>query len=219
MTIPVYDLHPPHYAGLEGSPAETRLKPARELQDSSGFLQQESKSISLIAPLILRAAECLTAALLECTAEAGLNEARYRVLTALQSSQKGECSQSMLADLLLQSESNLSTLLDRMSADGLIVRTRSQLDRRRSEIRMTDSGHAALARATRARASTVSRLTRRFGEQDADRLTTGLQRLIVELESALPGGGRHGGAALRQQTAGPLVDRHPATAGVTATSR
>lgn len=219
MTSPVYDLHPPHFAGSEGRPAERRITPAGELPEAAGFAQPATGSTSLIAPLLLRAAECLTAALFECTAEAGLNEARYRVLTALQLSRGGECSQSMLADLLLQSESNLSTLLERMSADGLIVRARSQLDRRRCEIRMTESGYLALSRADRARASTVSRLTRRFGEPDADLLTAGLQRLIGELESTLSGGGRQGGAALRRHPTGPLVDQRPIATGAAATDR
>src|SRR5262249_31792569 len=96
-----------------------------------------------IGVLVLRGADCLTAALAECTVEAGLNESRYRVLVALERRTSGECSQSQLADLLLQSESNLSTLLERMSEHGLITRTRSKADRRRSLIRITAQGLAA----------------------------------------------------------------------------
>jgi DNA-binding MarR family transcriptional regulator len=133
--------------------------------------------------LLIRGAECLIAALLECTAEAGLNEARYRVLDALHRQTRGECSQSELALQLLQSESNLSTLLERMSGDGLITRTRSQIDRRRSLIRMTPFGLEALSQANRTRGATVVRLLRFFSPEEIEQLSEGLQRLVGDLEN------------------------------------
>jgi len=74
------------------------------------------------------------------THEAGLNEARYSVLRELRFSQSEGCSQSELARGLYLSESNLSTLLDRMVRDGLLERERSRLDRRKSIIRITPRG-------------------------------------------------------------------------------
>lgn len=74
----------------------------------------------------------------------GLNEARYAVLRELRFRQSEGCSQSELARGLYLSESNLSTLLDRMVRDGLLERERSRLDRRKSIIRITPQG-ASLA--------------------------------------------------------------------------
>jgi DNA-binding MarR family transcriptional regulator len=171
---------PPHFAitGREDFLAEA--KPP----GSSRVTQPLPGSAEDIGALLMRGAECLTAALLECTAEAGLNEARYRLLDSLHQRTRGESSQSELAIQLLQSESNLSTLLERMSGDGLITRTRSQTDRRRSLIRMTPAGLEALMQANRARAATVVRLLRFFSTREAEHLAEGLQRLVGDLENA-----------------------------------
>jgi DNA-binding MarR family transcriptional regulator len=138
----------------------------------------------------MRGADCLTAALVACTASAGLNEARYRVLSALSGIRTGESSQSELAGVLLQSESNLSTLLERMSADGLITRARSVSDRRRSLIQMTPAGREALARADDARSAAIAHLMREFPPEQAEHLALGLQRLVGELERSLESGVR-----------------------------
>lgn len=139
--------------------------------------------VSDVGALLIRGAECLVAALLDCTAEAGLNEARYRVLDSLDRRTRGECSQSELALQLLQSESNLSTLLERMSGDGLITRTRSQIDRRRSLIRMTPLGLEALSQANRTRSATIVRLLRFFSPVEIEQLSEGLRRLVGDLEN------------------------------------
>lgn len=135
-----------------------------------------------VSALLVRGAECMTASLLDCTIEAGLNEARFRVLDALQRHAGGECSQAELAGRLLQSESNLSTLLERMSGDGLITRTRSLTDRRRSLIRMTALGSEAMSRAHQARSAAVRRLLRFFSPQEVAQLAGGLRRLVEDLE-------------------------------------
>lgn len=137
-----------------------------------------------LASCLIRGADCLTAALAECTCDAGLNEPRYRVLETLHRLTGGECSQAKLARLLLQSESNLSTLLDRMGGDGLISRERSPSDRRRSLIRMTPLGAEALFRAERARAIAMTRLLTRFGREELEKLAEGMVRLVREIEGA-----------------------------------
>lgn len=137
-----------------------------------------------VAALLMRGAECLETALLECTADAGLNEARYRVLDALHRHTGGECSQAELAVKLLHSESNLSTLLDRMGGDGLITRARSQTDRRRSLIRLAPAGLEALELADQARATTTARLFRFLSSHETDQLVELLQRLVGDLENS-----------------------------------
>jgi DNA-binding MarR family transcriptional regulator len=174
MSSTEHRLDPPHFPvnSRDGASSE-----AGRAAPSDGFARD-------VGALLIRGAECLTAAFLECTADAGLNEARYRVLDALERRTGGECSQAELALQLLQSESNLSTLLERMSGDGLISRTRSQTDRRRSLIRMTPPGLEALAQANRSRAATVARLLRFLSPSEGAQLVEGLQRLVGDLESS-----------------------------------
>lgn len=176
MNSPVHPLSPPHFAAASGPGAAS----------ASGRLQPAASRLpSDIGELILRGAECLSAALVECTAASGLNEARFRVLHALRRRTAGECSQAELAELLLQSESNLSTLLERMSGDGLITRTRSRTDRRRSLIALAPAGLDALSQAERARATATTKLMRHFDPAEAMGLADGLQRLVGDLEHTL----------------------------------
>lgn len=178
MSSSEHSLGPPHFPLTNRDGGREELNPqlpsAKELP-LTGVARD-------VAALLLRGAECLAAALLECTSEAGLNEARYRVLDSLKT--RGECSQSELAVQLLQSESNLSTLLDRMGGDGLITRTRSQTDRRRSLIRMTPIGLEALSQAEQTRAATTGRLLRFFSSGETDQLAELLQRLVGDLEKS-----------------------------------
>lgn len=132
------------------------------------------------------------------------------MLIALQQEMSGECSQADLAELLLQSESNLSTLLERMSGDGLITRIRSQTDRRRSLIRMTPLGIETLSLAERTRAATVVRLLRRFGSHEGRVLSDGLRQIVGDLEAALDIAPRGAGGPKRSLSeihpTGPPVD-------------
>lgn len=113
-----------------------------------------------LADQVLHLARCLEDALTNMTNSAGLNEARYCVLDALIRSTTTGCSQTRLADELRQSESNLSTLLDRMSRDGLIERRRDPADRRKSVIVLTQTGRELLIKARAYRDSVLDEMLR-----------------------------------------------------------
>lgn len=151
--------------------------------------------------LLVRAADCLTALLRAPTATAGLNESRYNVLDALRRIPTGTSAQSELAVALLQSESNLSTLLDRMQHDGLISRVRSETDRRKSLIRLTAAGSEALLRADHERSSAAARILRTLDEESTAALCQALERLLLRFERELG-----------------VADRSPALASVKAGS-
>lgn len=137
-----------------------------------------------VGELLLRTGICVEALLAGPTADAGLNEARYQVLAAIHRQGYDGCSQTELAGHLLQSESNLSTLLERMRLDGLVVRERSATDRRRSVIRLTDAGAETLQEAARRRKAVLAK----WLPQEASFAWQGaLQRTLARMEALLSG--------------------------------
>jgi DNA-binding MarR family transcriptional regulator len=148
------------------------------------------RTASSPSALLLRTAECLRALLQGPTVQAGLNESRYNVLDSLRRKPSGTCSQSELATYLLQSESNLSTLLDRMRKDGLISRVRSESDRRVALIGLSTAGRDALARADQVRQRAAAPLLRVLNEQLEAALGEALELLRRNLERTLGVTGR-----------------------------
>jgi len=144
--------------------------------------------------LLARAANCLAALLQGPTAIAGLNESRYNVLDALRIIPGQTSTQTDLAARLLQSESNLSTLLDRMRSDGLISRARSDRDRRKSLIGLTAAGREALDRADLARSRATAAMLKALDERHAAGLREGLLLLLERCELELGISGRFGSA-------------------------
>jgi DNA-binding MarR family transcriptional regulator len=138
-----------------------------------------------IAALLIRIADCLTAILRGPTEEAGLNECRYKLLAALRQTCAGTSTQADLAYTLLQSESNLSTLLERMQQDGLISRVRSATDRRKTQIGLAASGSDALSRADFLRQRAMAKVLSVLGEDQSSGLFTTLTALLNGLESEL----------------------------------
>src|SRR5579863_7592422 len=134
---------------------------------------------------LIRASACLTALLQGPTAGAGLNESRYHVLDALRGMPEGTSTQTELAARLLQSESNLSTLLERMRQDELISRVRSETDRRKSLIGLTRAGRDALVRADLARSRAMATVFKSFEESEQAALRTSLWLLLQRFESQL----------------------------------
>jgi DNA-binding MarR family transcriptional regulator len=138
-----------------------------------------------LGSLLSRTAICLAALLQGPTATAGLNESRYNVLDALRRIPAGVCTQSRLAAGLLQSESNLSTLLERMRHDGLISRARSETDRRKSSIGLTRGGREALDRADLARNRETATILKVLDEGQHAAVRGALRLLLQRLEGAL----------------------------------
>ena len=93
---------------------------------------------------IQRAAQLLKNRLADHFQSFGLNEIRYTVINMVQESSPHGCSQTDLADALSQSESSISTLVERMRSDNLIYRLRSKIDRRKRVLILTEHGHKIL---------------------------------------------------------------------------
>jgi DNA-binding MarR family transcriptional regulator len=123
-------------------------------------------------------------------AQAEINQARLQVLEVLRRHDETGCSQTQLADELLLSESNLSTLVDRMGDDGLVSRQRSESDRRKTVIRLTAAGAQALDRAVSVRRESLRQILGDLEEADKHMLGALLQRFLERLEQQLVRQGR-----------------------------
>ena len=176
--------------------------------DIRGITNPASPAEGEAGSLLVRTADCLTALLQGPTATAGLNESRYNVLDTLRRMPEGTSTQTELAAQLLQSESNLSTLLERMRHDELISRVRSETDRRKSLIGLTSAGREALARADLARSRATANLLKALDESQRAALCASLGLLLQRFEGEL-------GVAARVTTRGAcgavttISERHP----------
>lgn len=176
---------------------------ATERTAEPGFPRVASAERS-VATLLVRAADCLTALLRSPTARAGLNESRYNVLDSLRRAPAGTSTQSALAQALLQSESNLSTLLERMEKDGLISRARSAADRRKTLIGLAAAGSDALLQADHERNLAAGKILHSLEENHTLALFEALELLLRRLEVEL---------GMRPATSSPIQNHSLATHG------
>lgn len=142
---------------------------------------------------LLRIAQRIRSILNQGLADSGLNEIRLTVMQVLHESSQAGCSQSELADALQQSESSVSTLVERMRSDGLLYRLRSNADRRKRVLMLTAEGRDLLEQVEAVHAPRMRKLLsvlpgddvnhlRQLLENLADGLA-GHQQLLPEAES------------------------------------
>src|ERR1700677_1527348 len=93
---------------------------------------------------ILRSAHRIRGVLAAHFAEFGLSDARCAVLQIVRDALPRGCTQTELAERLQQSESSVSTLVDRMRAAELLFRLRSKSDRRKCLLVLTDHARDVL---------------------------------------------------------------------------
>jgi DNA-binding MarR family transcriptional regulator len=165
-----------------------------------------------VAALLVRTADCLKALMRSPTAASRLNESRYNVLDALRRMPDGTSTQSALAQALLQSESNLSTLLDRMQQDGLISRARSATDRRKTLIGLAAAGSDALLQADHERNRAATKILRSLDARHTQALFEALdlllKRLELELGLGVRGRAEHSSPNRRDQSTGVVPPPH-----------
>jgi len=115
-----------------------------------------------------------------------LNDGRHAVLMALASANDNGCSQAELAVKLGQSESNISTLIERMQRDGLVDRSRSEADRRKRVLLISAAGRRTLASVDVGRSAWAARLLKGIPVDNQRQLFGLLQQLGTSLEAPLP---------------------------------
>ncbi|WP_197532208.1 MarR family winged helix-turn-helix transcriptional regulator [Symmachiella macrocystis] len=147
---------------------------------------------------VLQLAEAWRTQLTTDFAQCRLNDARFAVLQAIEEADPTGCSQKELARQLRNSESNISTLLDRMVTDGLVERRRSQSDRRKSLIRLSEKGAARLNQARDVYHRSAGDLLADWPLSQCRNLTDQLRQLHGVLDSA-DGSPRHNESTMNSQ--------------------
>lgn len=99
--------------------------------------------LSLIAlRKVLRATELFNRNLAQSV---GLTAAQFRVLQII--AEKDHCTATEISTRMHISQATVTSLVDKLVDKGMVVRERSQVDRRQTKIIATDSGRAAIATA------------------------------------------------------------------------
>jgi DNA-binding MarR family transcriptional regulator len=126
---------------------------------------------------LLHAANLVRQRLVEFLERFELTEGRYLTLEALSRAGARGLSQSDVAEYLIQSESNVSSLIDRLQRDGLVDRSWSVTDRRKRVLLLTEAGQQLIDRVSAARPRWEESLLSKVGPQERSSLLEGL-RLI-----------------------------------------
>lgn len=131
-----------------------------------------------VVVLIQRASQLLRGALTAHLAEFGLNDVRFSTLRIVAGAESRGCTQTHLAQQLRQSESSVSTLVERMRADSLLYRLRSKTDRRKRVLMLTDRGRLLMNQAESCHAKRVSQLLTSLDASQTRSLVLLLELLI-----------------------------------------
>lgn len=114
--------------------------------------------------------------------EFGSTLPRFDVMAALYRERQGML-MSDLSRYLLVSNGNVTGIVDRLVADGMVVRTRREGDRRTSMARLTPAGESAFEAMAQAHARWVDELLGGVSEGDARQLSAMLRAFRSEWEA------------------------------------
>jgi MarR family transcriptional repressor of emrRAB len=137
---------------------------------------------SLICRVITILGRDLTTRLDEALQKAGLAELEFRTLLTI-FSRDGTATPSDLSASLAQSPANLTRITDVLVERGLITRTVSDQDRRRTLLGITPVGERLLRELLPEMAAYTTALFRGFTADDKSRLLADLKRLLGALDT------------------------------------
>lgn len=137
---------------------------------------------SLICRVITILGRDLTTRLDEALRPAGLAELEFRTLLTI-FSRDGSATPGDLSAALAQSPANLTRISDVLMERGLITRTVSDQDRRRTLLGITPTGEALLRDLLPQMAAYTTALFRGFTTEDKGQLLADLKRLLGALEA------------------------------------
>ena len=102
---------------------------------------------------------------------------RFDVLAALYRRRDG-CTMSELSRMLLVSNGNATTVVDRLEKDGLVARRPSETDRRTIYVALTPEGLTQFEGLASGHEAEVAKIFEHLDEADVDRLTEILKRAV-----------------------------------------
>jgi DNA-binding MarR family transcriptional regulator len=130
---------------------------------------------------VMRAAHRLRAILNSHFGQFELTDIRYAVLQAIRETASNGCSQKDLSNRLNQTESSISTLIERMRQSGLLYRLPSTVDRRRKVLLLSELGRETLARAEEIHSRRMAALLTCFNAGEKGTLSKLLKVWVEEL--------------------------------------
>ena len=133
---------------------------------------------------LLHASERLSLCLNQSYTQSELNGPRVDVLETIAAAGPEGCSQTELATELAAAESSVSTIVERMRRDGLLLRMRSRQDRRCSVLLLTEVGCERLESVTASREQHLAQWIDQLTSQDQQQLCQLLDRLLDVLAQA-----------------------------------
>ena len=143
---------------------------AGAIEDSPRFVD------NYLAYLLAQASHRISAEFHRQANEAGISVTEWRVLASLEGS-PGETIGS-LAALALTKQPTLSKVVQRLEADGLVVRAGVRSDRRQTRVRITPKGHALVGSLCSAALEHQDAVLRPFGHERAAQLMEMLRALM-----------------------------------------
>jgi len=168
----------------------------------------------------LRTAHLMRCLLSSHFAAFGLTETWFTVLEVLSRSAQDGCSQAQLAVEIGQSESSVSTLIERMRSHGLLLRLRSKSDRRRHVLVSTEQGRTIYSAVRECHHQRTTHLLSGLRANELGTFSDLLNRLGTELARLKSSGdaGEMPNTAIMTmsdaqpspETAGPNAQRKPA---------
>lgn len=102
---------------------------------------------------------------------------RFDVMAALWR-RRENCTMSELGRLLLVSNGNITTVVDRLEADGLVVRTPSATDRRTVHVALTPEGLAQFEGIAAGHEAEVAQIFAELSDADLEQMTEILKRTV-----------------------------------------
>ena len=149
-----------------------------------GKLQEELKQTRPFALIeeeamlnVLRTAEVLQAEMSAFLKEYDLSPVQYNVLRILRGAGRAGATCSQVGERLLNRDPDITRLLDRMEARGLILRERSTTDRRVVITRISEAGAALAGRIDQPLKTRSKATLGKFGREGLADLIAGLERM------------------------------------------
>jgi DNA-binding MarR family transcriptional regulator len=167
--------------------SESIIHSPDETGRTESFAVVKSKSdqqASDVVAEILKFAHRLRLTLCTHFSEFGLTDVRFAVMQIIRDSAPDGCSQSRLAEELDQSESSISTLVERMRASQLLYRLRSKRDRRKRVLMLTERSRNLLEDAEKCHDERMGSLLSCFSPEQLEQLEQ-FSSLLQQLQTRL----------------------------------